>query len=159
MAKHSTNRKIAQENELSQRKPKQPESREERTAVRPDSTTMRPSPRAVVATMVSPWWRLALDRLYWAYWASFATSLDLVWLQLHAFLLILGSTHANLQSKLKKTKTKRYRRNICINRKIMQINPKIESKSIKNTYAYMTLITLPPSLLSVSSLLFVSRAF
>ena len=31
----------------------------------------------------------------------------------------------------------------------MQINPKIESKSIKNTYAYMTLINYPDATGSV----------
>ena len=49
----------------------------------------------------------ALDHPTWAYWASFATPLDLVGLKFLAFLLKLGSTHTNLQSKLDKSKTKR----------------------------------------------------
>ena len=72
-----------------------------------------------------------LDLPSWAYWASFTTSLDLVWPQFHAFPSVLGSTHANPQSKPEQAKTERNRRNMCVNRKIMQINPKIEFKSIK----------------------------
>jgi len=41
----------------------------------------------------------ALDHPSWAYWDSFATFLDLVWLNLHTFLLILGLIYVNLQLK------------------------------------------------------------
>uniref|UniRef100_A0A7C9EML4 Uncharacterized protein n=1 Tax=Opuntia streptacantha TaxID=393608 RepID=A0A7C9EML4_OPUST len=73
----------------------------------------------------------ALDLPLWAYWASFSTSLDLVWPQYLYFLLTFGSTCVNLQSKLEKAKIERNRRNMCINSKIVQINPKIEFKSLK----------------------------
>jgi len=79
----------------------------------------------------------ALDLPSWAYWASFATPLDLVLPQFYAFLLILGSTCVNLQSKPEQAKTKRNRRNMRINRKIMQINPKIESNSIKKIHIHI----------------------
>jgi len=77
----------------------------------------------------------------WTYWASLANFHDLVWPQLLDFLLKLGSICANLKSKSEQTQAEHNQRNMGINRKIMQINPKIESQSLKNTYAYMTLIS------------------
>jgi len=56
----------------------------------------------------------ALGHLTWAYWACLANSLDLACLKLHTFLLILGSTHVNLQLKPKKTETKHNKRNVDI---------------------------------------------
>ena len=73
---------------------------------------------ALVATTVKLWWALAscaprflyaafcaslstvglaLDHPSWAYWAYFANLLDLVWRNLDAFLLTLGSIYVNLQ--------------------------------------------------------------
>jgi len=43
----------------------------------------------------------------------------------------LGSIRANLKSKPEQAKTKYNRRHLGTNRKIMQINPRIESKSLK----------------------------
>ena len=84
------------------------------------------------------------------YWASFGSILDLVWPHLLYFLLTLSSMCVNLQLKPEPAETKCDRRNIGINCKIMQINPKIESKSFKNTHAYMTLITPPRLKLGLS---------
>ena len=65
------------------------------------------------------------------YWASFASILDLVWPYLLYLLLTLGLICVNLHSELEQVKIKRNRKNIGINCKIMQIDPKIESKSFK----------------------------
>jgi len=54
----------------------------------------------------------------------------LSWPQFLTFLLKLGSTCTNLQSELDKAKIERNRRNICINRKMIQINPKIWAQII-----------------------------
>ena len=54
----------------------------------------------------------------------------LSWPQLLAFILELSPKYANLQSKFDKAKTKRNQRNICINRKLMQINPKFWAQII-----------------------------
>ena len=122
------------------------------TRGRGSSTAMPPPRRAVVNTTANPWCLLpdhgscspnaafcasswvtgfVLDLLSGAYWACSTISFDLIWLQLHAFILIFGSTYTSLQSKLEKTRTECNRRNMCINCKVMQINPKIESKSFK----------------------------
>ena len=45
----------------------------------------------------------------------------------HLFLLKLGPNHANLQSQLNKAKSEHNQRNTCINRKLMQINPKFQA--------------------------------
>ena len=95
-------------------------------------------PRPMVATMVRPWYSLvgailisrsaafcvslciaglALEHPSWAYWASFANFLDLVWPNLHAFLLTLGSLRINLQSKLEQAESKHNQRNMSINQK------------------------------------------
>ena len=51
------------------------------------------------------------------------------WLGWPQFLSLFDSTRANLQSKHKQAKTECNRRNMCVNRKILQINHHIESKS------------------------------
>jgi len=79
-----------------------------------------------------------LERPYWVFGACFANSLNWAWVQLHIFLLILTSTHKNMQSKPKKGKTKRNRRNIYINCKIMQIILKIKPKLFKFPCIYDT---------------------
>ena len=61
----------------------------------------------------------------------FASSHDFVWPILHAFLLTLGTINVNLKSKPKQAKTKHNQINMGINRKMIQISPKIESKSLK----------------------------
>ena len=56
-------------------------------------------------------------------------SLHLAWFQIILFSHKLGPNHANLQSQLNIAKTEHNRRNTCINRKLMQINPKFQAKN------------------------------
>jgi len=121
-----------------------------------------------------PWWaprsahgglctvrsRSFLNAAFWCtFWAS-GFALDLPVLGLLSLLfnlsslglastdlvhLKLGPNHANLQSQLNKAKTERNRRKTCINRKLMQINPKFQAYIIKNTHAYLHLSPCYPS--------------
>jgi len=63
----------------------------------------------------------------------------LAWFQIILFSNKLGPNYANLQSTLNKAKAEQYRRNTCINSKLMQINPKFQAYIIKNTHAYLHL--------------------
>ena len=111
----------------------------------PPCTHVRPSPQSLVNTTGRPWWPLAavvpsllercISNFVWVHLTRLGSpvlgllglscySLDLVGLNLLAFVLKLSLKHSNLQSKLNKAKTECNRRNICINRKLMQINTK-----------------------------------
>ena len=65
---------------------------------------------------------------------------SLTWLGLNfmLFLLILDSIYLHYNQKPEQAEPKHNRRNMGINHKIMQINPKIESKSIKIPCIYDT---------------------
>ena len=106
----------------------------------PGCTTVCPSPRPVVSSV----WcgpdtsRTTRSVLLWT--SEFALDLHVLGLlgllfnvsslglaSTHLFLLKLAPNHANQQSQLNKAKTERNWRNTCINRKLMQINPKFQS--------------------------------
>jgi len=131
-------------------------AQEKRRAAKKRGKTKRHSYARSCASHHGPWWaarsvrgglcplrsRSFLNATFWyTFWASrFALDLPVLGLldflfnlsslglaSTHLFLLKLGSNHANLQSQLNKAKTKRNRRNTCINRKLMQINPKFQA--------------------------------
>ena len=144
------NRKISWENGRAWRQTKQPGQTTTTTAVA--ATTVRPwqPPQPVVVPTVRLYWPLAA-RLWFlrsaAFWCIFLVRWFLPWIvrlgriglllqplltwlaSILYFLLTIGLTRANMQSKPEQDKTDRNRRSMCINRKIMQINPQIESES------------------------------
>jgi len=127
-------------------------------------TAVHLPPWAVVGPTVSPWWALPgpvpifLECRVLSYFGPrdvpwilpalgllglLCYSLHLAWFQIMPFSNKLGLNHANLQSQLNKAKTEHNRRNTCINHKLMQINPKLQAKNIKNTHAYLHLSNSP----------------
>ena len=80
--------------------------------------------------------------LLWACWACFATLFSWLDSKSYFFSHNLGPNYGNLQSQLNKAKTEHNRRNTCINRKLMQINPKFQAKNYQKYPCIFTVIKL-----------------
>ena len=121
-----------------------------RTVVRAGRTAVRLPPRAVLGPTVSPWWPLPspvpifLECRILSYFGPrdvpwilpalgmlglLCYSLHLAWFQIMPFSNKLDPNHANLQLQLNKVKTEHNWRNTCLNRKLMQSNPKFQAKN------------------------------